>query len=67
MELIKPTFHIWLIYNTLKMLCDQHHITISEVDQAIEIFKLNNNNEYLVLQPYFDSMMVRAGTPVCNI
>jgi hypothetical protein len=51
----------------LKMLCSQHHITIKELSEALEIYKMNIKDEHIVLQPDFNSTTARAGTPItCN-
>lgn len=68
MRVIKPSFHVWLVWSTIDMLAGQHHLTIDEIEEGINIYrKVLYTKDTVIVAPDFNPNLVRAGTPVCQV
>ena len=63
--IIKPSFHVWLAWYDIDMLAGQHHLTVEEIQEAVDLYiRTTKEKDLIVVAPVFDQTLVRAGTPV---
>jgi hypothetical protein len=63
--IFKPRYHVWLVWKTIDMLAGQHHLTLSELAEGLELYRnCCEVKNPIVIAPEFTRSLIRAGTPV---